>query len=354
MGDPTSSKATADIALWVAGAHKPTHHDKVEIPAAFWIMIMLLTYTIDQVTSYITSFLDDFPSNSNDRFIRIGSDENSSLILKGFKKSTKMQLKNISFFLNVEAEKYDGIVISITYIDVRNGCRGNEYLKFSSQNKYYILCSKDIMPTIPDSRHTLGSKHYFYQKSVTISYFTKWSVTTRFEVTITAFKRSPCNDSTFKCKNSLCVWVGFLCDKRNNCGDASDEHSELTASNCEVHSPAEMTNFIPLFITLPLALLSITLVLYCCVRRQPNESQKEAGNVLYIYHEDRPRTVEMEMNDEADPIAMSEQEPKESESDDETYTLKSLMLSSLDSAIPDAKITDVNTNNCEEQKIVKY
>ncbi|GFS60729.1 uncharacterized protein TNCV_2001381 [Trichonephila clavipes] len=317
-------------------------------------MIMLLTYTIDQITSYIITFLDDFPFDSNDSSIRIGKGGNSSLILKGFKKSLKKQVENISFSLKVKAEKYDGIVLSMTYIDVKNGCHGNEYLNFTSQNKIYSLCSKDTMPTIPNSRHTLGGKHYFYQNSVTISYFTKWSITTQFEVTITAFKRSPCNDSTFECKNSLCIWNGFLCDKHNNCGDASDEQSELSVSNCEVHSPTEMTNFIPLFITLPLALLSITLVLYCCVRRQPNESQKETGNILYIYHEDRPRTVEMEMNNEADSIATSEQEPKELGSDDETYSMKSLMLSSLDSAAPEVQIADVNTNNCEEEKIVNY
>ncbi|GFY76440.1 hypothetical protein TNIN_13251 [Trichonephila inaurata madagascariensis] len=28
LGDPSSSLATADIALWVGGAHKPTHHDR--------------------------------------------------------------------------------------------------------------------------------------------------------------------------------------------------------------------------------------------------------------------------------------------------------------------------------------
>jgi hypothetical protein len=32
MGGPTSSYATADIALRVSGALKPHHHDKVEIP----------------------------------------------------------------------------------------------------------------------------------------------------------------------------------------------------------------------------------------------------------------------------------------------------------------------------------
>jgi hypothetical protein len=33
MGDPTSSYATAGIALTVSGALKPHHHDKVETPS---------------------------------------------------------------------------------------------------------------------------------------------------------------------------------------------------------------------------------------------------------------------------------------------------------------------------------
>jgi hypothetical protein len=33
MGDPTSSYATAGIALRMSGALKPHHHDKVETPS---------------------------------------------------------------------------------------------------------------------------------------------------------------------------------------------------------------------------------------------------------------------------------------------------------------------------------
>jgi hypothetical protein len=33
LGGPTSSYATAGIALWVIGTHKPHHHDQVEAPS---------------------------------------------------------------------------------------------------------------------------------------------------------------------------------------------------------------------------------------------------------------------------------------------------------------------------------
>jgi hypothetical protein len=39
MGAPTSSYATAGIALKVAGALKPNHHDKVETPSAGGVII---------------------------------------------------------------------------------------------------------------------------------------------------------------------------------------------------------------------------------------------------------------------------------------------------------------------------
>jgi hypothetical protein len=43
MGAPTSSYATADIALRVSGALKPHHHDKVETPSVgFYLFIMLI------------------------------------------------------------------------------------------------------------------------------------------------------------------------------------------------------------------------------------------------------------------------------------------------------------------------
>jgi hypothetical protein len=44
MGDPTSSYATAGIALRVSGALKPHHHDKVKTPSVE--MVDSITYNI--------------------------------------------------------------------------------------------------------------------------------------------------------------------------------------------------------------------------------------------------------------------------------------------------------------------
>jgi hypothetical protein len=44
IGDPTSSYATADIALRVSGALKPQHHDKVETPSVGNIVIHFFKY----------------------------------------------------------------------------------------------------------------------------------------------------------------------------------------------------------------------------------------------------------------------------------------------------------------------
>jgi hypothetical protein len=44
MGDPTSSYATAGIALTVSGELKPHHHDKVKALSVGWYRIR---YTID-------------------------------------------------------------------------------------------------------------------------------------------------------------------------------------------------------------------------------------------------------------------------------------------------------------------
>jgi hypothetical protein len=41
MGDPTSSYASAVIALRVSGAIKPHHHDKVETPSVVIIIIII-------------------------------------------------------------------------------------------------------------------------------------------------------------------------------------------------------------------------------------------------------------------------------------------------------------------------
>jgi hypothetical protein len=42
MGAPTSSYATAGIALRVSGALKPHHHDKVETPSVGIIIIIII------------------------------------------------------------------------------------------------------------------------------------------------------------------------------------------------------------------------------------------------------------------------------------------------------------------------
>jgi hypothetical protein len=44
LGGPTSSYATAGIALWVIGTHKPHHHDQVEAPSVG--IYMHITYVI--------------------------------------------------------------------------------------------------------------------------------------------------------------------------------------------------------------------------------------------------------------------------------------------------------------------
>jgi hypothetical protein len=43
MGDPTSSYATAGIALRVSGALKPHHHDKVETSSVGLYIVILIT-----------------------------------------------------------------------------------------------------------------------------------------------------------------------------------------------------------------------------------------------------------------------------------------------------------------------
>jgi hypothetical protein len=44
MGDPTSSYATAGIALRVAESHKPPHHCKVETPSGGLELINLIIF----------------------------------------------------------------------------------------------------------------------------------------------------------------------------------------------------------------------------------------------------------------------------------------------------------------------
>ncbi|GFQ95237.1 uncharacterized protein TNCT_443551 [Trichonephila clavata] len=56
-----SSKVTTDIALWLAGAHKPTHHDKVEIPASGFEFFHVIQMSVQQTAlreKWKCSYLD--------------------------------------------------------------------------------------------------------------------------------------------------------------------------------------------------------------------------------------------------------------------------------------------------------
>jgi hypothetical protein len=71
MGCPTSSYATAGIALRVSGALKPHHYDKVETPSVgitnvylilkmtvFWNSVFLTTYQLD-VSATLWTFIGE-------------------------------------------------------------------------------------------------------------------------------------------------------------------------------------------------------------------------------------------------------------------------------------------------------
>ncbi|XP_075728737.1 uncharacterized protein LOC142769403 [Rhipicephalus microplus] len=91
----------------------------------------------------------------------------------------------------------------------------------SSTETTDLLCGKDYT----------GTKSMVKASS---SLTLRWTVSAReilkrlggFEIVITGFQQpesSGCAKGMTRCSNDRCVWSGFKCDGKDNCGDYSDE-----------------------------------------------------------------------------------------------------------------------------------
>ncbi|KAF8794760.1 hypothetical protein HNY73_002700 [Argiope bruennichi] len=236
---------------------------------------------------YLNKFLD-----TSKAVISVGTYTNSSLILKGFEPSTYDRTNNTNFSVTIQIHDNEGVVVHITYLNIVGGCDSGEHIKISSRNKTATFCQRIFNPTIQP-----GSA-YFYGTAVNISYITPSKVTGFLQLVVTGFTQGPCSsDNLFLCNSGICIWKGLACNSQDNCGDGSDENSPLSESKCQTHSFDDMSNFVPLFIALPLVLLGVTLVFYFCVRRQTEESQYDAADVIYVYQGDDDARI-----DETQPI----------------------------------------------------
>ncbi|GIX68126.1 uncharacterized protein CEXT_565571 [Caerostris extrusa] len=186
----------------------------------------------------------------------------------------------------------DGVIIYIERLNILAGCNSSEYVTFQSKNKTITYCEKN------SNEDNMSGSIYFYAASVELLYATKTDITTSVEMIVTPFQRGPCTSNIhFMCTNYMCILKTLICDNRNNCGDFSDEQSIFINTQCETFSVTEISSFIPLFISLPLLLLCITLILYCCIKRQSDKSEGGTGEVLYAYEENDPiRTVPKELS----------------------------------------------------------
>ncbi|GBL88682.1 hypothetical protein AVEN_195666-1 [Araneus ventricosus] len=251
-------------------------------------------YIVNKGVTYEVFPLDKYVG-TNEAVISVGTYKNSSFVLRGFEPSTYELTNNTNFSIIIDIHDNDGIVVHISYLNVVAGCDSGEHIRISSQNKTVTFCQRILNPNAEP-----GSA-YFHGKIVKISYITPSKITSFLQMTITGFTQGPCSsDDLFLCNSGICIWKGLVCDSQNNCGDGSDEHSPQSNSRCQTHSFDDMTNFIPLFIALPLLLLSVTLVLYCCIRRQSDESPYDAGEVVYVYEGDDSGTEEVQLSDRTD------------------------------------------------------
>ncbi|GFW68464.1 uncharacterized protein TNCV_3300061 [Trichonephila clavipes] len=253
----------------------------VDAESLFWIISLSVMQFFIRVTPYQVFFIDE----SCGTRINLSTFNRSAVILKGFREETYLR-KNVTFFVRISVEDNQGLVYSFSHINVLNGCSGTEYIELSSENKVVQFCEKIF------NTNVVTGGGYFYGNWVDITYVTSNRVTAYFELTLSAFAFKPClSDNLFLCDNGICIWKGLACDKRNNCGDESDENSDRSIASCPLDTPTETNEFIPLFISIPLILLGMTLVLYSCIKRQRDETKYETGDVLLAYPENDAKRV---------------------------------------------------------------
>ncbi|CAN7989866.1 unnamed protein product, partial [Ixodes pacificus] len=113
-----------------------------------------------------------------------------------------------------------------------------------------------------------GIKSYDTSVPLNVSVYLNPTVTYEqeflFSLVLTSFNKSNqivCKGDSFTCLNSRCIWNGFSCDGKNNCGDDSDE-KYFVNSMCIMPMAALVLIVTGIFVIVT----SLLMICYCMMR----------------------------------------------------------------------------------------
>ncbi|XP_040355925.1 uncharacterized protein LOC121046140 [Ixodes scapularis] len=229
MGRCKSPRATADHARRIIASLPLGAHRRLLVAVAASVIAMAdaaqgpRKNAVEMDGSYRAYYMNDFCSEGQKPLpvhLPLFSEQASVVLFSHRRNSTP---KSGTCRLPFQVESAAKFTLSFRFFDtVSDSFICHMYLELiSSSETTDLLCGKDYTGT--KSMEKMSS-------TLTL----KWTVSQRdvlkrlggFEIVITGFEQPDsggCGSGLSKCANNRCIWHGFKCDGKDNCGDFSDE-----------------------------------------------------------------------------------------------------------------------------------
>ncbi|XP_064489033.1 low-density lipoprotein receptor-related protein 12-like [Ornithodoros turicata] len=184
--------------------------------------------------------------------------------LKSARKLTAVQPRQIireKCTFEVKANNSDGVVLFIQEMKLRTSKAVDDvcidYVEFTADTgKSHITVCGETMKSydtgVPLNISLYLNPTQFYEPG------------TILKLVLTGFNKTTqvdCNDESFRCSNSRCIWKGFMCDETDNCGDDSDE-KYFVSSMCYM----PMAALVLIISGILIILISLFMICYCMAR----------------------------------------------------------------------------------------